>query len=104
MNLTVIKSGVADLTGLGEGDGGADFSEVSLSYVKSPGSIRSKSAEGVAALASWCAGGGRSDVMPGTSSLREGAPTSYRPPSPWTSRSTARPLTAALEVTGPPAR
>jgi hypothetical protein len=76
VNLTVIKSGVADLTGLGKGDGGADFSEVSLSYVKSPGSIRSKSAEGVAALASWCAGGGRSDVMPGTSSLREGAPTS----------------------------
>ena len=67
VNLTMLKGVVADAAGLGAGDGGADFSEVALSYEKSPDAMRgwvmrSLSAEGAAALTMWCSDGPRTDV------------------------------------------
>ena len=67
VNLTTFKGVVADAAGLGAGDGGADFSEVALSYEKSPDAMRgwvmrSLSAEGAAALTMWCSDGPRTDV------------------------------------------
>ena len=69
VNLGVVKSAVAETVGLGRGDGGADFCEVSLSHASNLDTtrgwvVRSTSAEGAAALSRWCEDGPRSDPLP----------------------------------------